>query len=76
MAGSGEADLEGDNKGARPRHHLRHPAVCGDRQGSHACAGLGEEGAAAEDQEPAAGPRGEAEDRDRPLGIPLLNCHR
>lgn len=70
MAGPGEADLEGDNKGARPRHHLRHLAVRGDRQGSHARAGLGEEGAAAEDQEPAAGPRGEAEDCDGPLSGP------
>lgn len=64
LAGSSEADLEGNNQGARSRCHLRHAAVLGDQQGSHAGAGLGEEGAVAEDKEPAAGSRREAENCD------------
>lgn len=69
MAGSSEADLEGNNKGAWSRYHLRHAAVSSDQQSSHACAGLGEEGAVAEDKESAISSRGEAENYDRSLGI-------
>jgi len=69
MAGSSEADREGNNKGAWSRYHLRHAAVGSDQQSSHACTGLGEEGAVTEDKESAIGSRGEAENYDRSLGI-------